>query len=244
MTTFIIENSYYGILSAVFYSYLNKIRPQNVVSKTHQTGFLERYIEIPLNEEHANRVDNKLREILSPLNYKYLTNSMRSNNEDKHFIIFKYALKIIDSKKDVTNNFACEDIFIYNRLISPIFLEVHRFLGFIRFQKTTDGIYYSAFKPDNDIAELILPHFIKRFKSMPFILHDLNHDVIIGYNDGKYKVVKEKLPMLEVKSDDVSKLFKKYYQTIYIPERKNLKQMLNYMPKRYHKYMPEKNELI
>ena len=244
MITFIIENSYNGILSAIFYSYSNKIKPQNIVTETHQIGFFEKFITIQTNIENANRVDDKIHNILSPLNYKHLLNAIKSNNENKHFIIFKYIVKIFDSKKDVSNNFSDEDIFLYNRLVSPIFLEVHRFLGFIRFQKTADGIYYSAFNPDNDIAELILPHFIKRYKSMPFILHDIKHDIIIGYNNGKYKVVKEKIPIMKANGDEVSKLFKKYYQAIYIPERKNLKQMLNYMPKRYHKFMPEKNELL
>lgn len=244
MTTFIIENSYNGILSAIFYSYLNKIKPDNVVSFHHQIGFYEKFISVPTNIENANRVDNKLQSILSPLNYKYLINAVRSNNENKHFIIFNYVRRIIDAKRDISNNFSNEDIFLYNRLVSPIFLEAHRFLGFIRFQKTKDGIYYSAFKPDNDIAELILPHFIKRYKTMPFILHDLKHDKIIGYNDGRYKIVEEKMPKLKISNDDISKLFKKYYQTIYIPERKNLKQMLNYMPKRYHAFIVEKNELL
>ena len=78
---------------------------------------------------------------------------------------------------------------------------------------------------------------------MPFIIHDLNHNVISAYNNGKSKTVYQSLEPMNI-SDEFEKLFKTYYDTIFIKERQNEKCMLNFMPKRYHKNMPEKNELI
>ena len=49
---------------------------------------------------------------------------------------------------------------------------------------------------------------------MPFILHDIKHDVVIGYNGNEYKVVNEKIPKLKIDNDDIPKLFKAYYQTV------------------------------
>lgn len=244
MKTFIIDNSYYGVLSAVFYSFKNSDFPSFVTDDNYQTQIGETFIEIPINEENASRVDKRLKSLLKTNNYTWLKNAHKSGTIDKLNVIFNYIVHILKAQNDVTDNFSNPDIFRYYRLISALSLEVHRFLGFIRFTKTEQGIFYACFSPDNDIAELILPHFISRFKSMAFILHDLKHDVIIGYNGKEYKVVKQKIPKLKVDGDDIPKLFKEYYQTVKLKDRLKLKQMTGYMPRRYHKYMPEKNELL
>lgn len=244
MKTFIIKPTYFGILSAVFYAYFNKDFPTFVTDDNHQLSIGETFIEIPENLDNASRVDKRLKSILSKNNYKWLTRAIKSGNQDKLIVIFNYILQVLNAQKDVTDNFSNEHIFRYYRLISALSLEVYRFLGFIRFSKTTNGIYYACFSPDNDIATLILPHFISRFKSMPFILHDIKHDTIIGYNGKNYKVVNEKIPELKIDSDDIPKLFKAYYQTVKLDGRTKLKLMHGFMPRRYHKHLPEKNQLL
>ncbi len=43
---------------------------------------------------------------------------------------------------------------------------------------------------------------------------------------------------------EFQRLFKEYYQHIAIQERKNTKLMLNFMPRRYHKNLLERDELL
>ncbi len=244
MKTFIVKSTYFGILSGVFYAFKNKEFPSQITDDNYQLSIGESYMEIPENTNDASRVDKRLKSILSTNNYKWLTRAIKSGNQDKLKIIFNYIIEILKVQKDITDNFSNTHIFRYYRLISALSLEVHRFLGFIRFSKTDNGIYYACFSPDNDIGELILPHFISRYKSMPFILHDIKHNVIIGYNGKEYKVINKKIPKLKIDGDDIPKLFKTYYQTVKLEDRFKLKQMAGFMPRRYHKFMPEKNELL
>ena len=244
MKTFIVKPTYFGILSSVFYAFLNKDFPSNITDNNYQISIGETFIEIPENLDDASRVDKRLKGVLSSNNYNWLTRAIKSGNEDKLSVIFNYVIEILKVQKDITDNFSNQHIFRYYRLISALSLEVHRFLGFIRFTKTDEGIYYACFSPDNDIGTLILPHFIARYKAMPFILHDIKHDVVIGYNGNEYKVVNQKISKLKIDSDDIPKLFKAYYQTVKLEDRKKLKTMAGFMPRRYHKFMPEKNELL
>ena len=244
MKTFIIKPTYFGILSGVFYAFYNKDFPTAVTDDNYQTSIGESFLEIEENLDNASRVDKRLKAILSSNNYRWLTRAIKSGNDDKLSVIFNYVIEVLKAQNDVTDNFSNAHIFRYYRLISALSLEVHRFLGFIRFTKTDAGIYYACFSPDNDISTLILPHFIARFKSMPFILHDIKHDVVIGYNGQEYKVVNEKVPKLKIDGDDVPKLFKAYYQTVKLEDRTKLKTMAGFMPRRHHKFMPEKNELL
>ena len=78
---------------------------------------------------------------------------------------------------------------------------------------------------------------------MKFVLHDENHNVLSAY-DGKHSKTVKAYFKLNQKLDSLGKLFKTYCESVTIKERKNLKLMKNYMPKRYHINAPEKDELL
>lgn len=240
---YLTDGSIDGILTAVFNSYLIKKFPSAISDGNVQLELGEDLIEVITDLTKAQRVFNKLRVILPEKELEKIFIAIRSGDSAKHTLIFNYIVKTINESKCIADKFIDKDVFYFDKLVSRVQLEAHRFKGFIRFDKTENEIYYAKYFPDNDINTLILPHFISRYKTMPFILHDLNHNVISAYFNGKSKTVREKLEPLNV-NDDFSKLFKTYYDTIFIKERANEKLMNNFMPRRYHKYMPEKNELL
>lgn len=241
MIKYLIDDSYEGLLTAVYYAYKSKENVQEVVSYTAQLSLLDQIKKVPLEYDLATKVDNKLKKIMSLNSYRELKLSLRSGEKDKLTIIFKYVIYTIDSESDVSKNFLNKWVLKFSELIYKIKHEIHRYTGFIRFQKTVEGIYYANFLPDNNICDLLLPHFIKRYNSMPMILHDLKYDVLSAYNGKESKIVNKKLPPLKV-DDSVIELFKKYYKSVNIESRRNLKLQRNYMPKRYAKFMPETHD--
>ena len=243
MIKYIIENSYSGLLTAVFNKYKDNDSEIEIISNISNYSFLDSIKSIKCDTQKALRVDNKLKTILKPINYKGIKTALKSGCEDKYTIIFNYICEVINVESDVTDNFNNSNVFKYNELLSKIKLEVHRFTGFIRFNLLKNDIYYAKFNPDNDICELLLPHFIKRFPLMKFVLHDENHNVLSAY-DGKHSKTVKAYFKLNQKLDSLGKLFKTYCESVSIKERKNLKLMKNYMPKRYHINAPEKDELL
>ena len=81
---------------------------------------------------------------------------------------------------------------------------------------------------------------------MPFITHDEKRDVFACYNDNKKTVFtsNEGAKLFKNVNDNFSKLFKRYYETVNIKQRKNLKTMRNFLPTKYHSNLPERNELL
>ncbi len=240
---YLIDGTIDGILTAVFNSYLIKKFPSAVTDGDVQLELLEEVISVKTEPEKAERVFNKLYKILPKRELERIFIAIRSGDSAKHTVIFNYIVKTIDAGKSIYDKLTDKDVFNFDKLVSRVELEVHRFKGFIRFSKAENGIYYAKYFPDSDINTMILPHFVSRFKNMPFILHDLNHDVLSAYCDGKTKTVRQKVDELTI-ADEFSKLFKTYYDSVFIKERANERLMRTYMPKRYHKYMPEKNELL
>lgn len=81
---------------------------------------------------------------------------------------------------------------------------------------------------------------------MPFVIHDTKRNVFAMHNGNKNAVVtsNENKDFFTLGKDEFTALWKKYYDTVNIKERKNIRLMENYMPKRYHKNLPEKDKLL
>ena len=240
---YLVDGSIDGIYTAIFNSYLTKKFPSALSSGDIQLEINEEVIEITTDKNKADRVFNKVSFILPKKEIERVYVGIKSGDPAKHTVIFNYLVKTIDENRCIFDKLNDKAVFNFDRLVSQVQLEAHRFKGFLRFSKMENGVYYAKYYPDSDINSLILPHFISRYKQMPFIIHDLNHNVISAYANGKSKTVTKEVNCLNVQ-DEFKKLFKTYYDSIFIKERKNEKLMKNYMPKRYHKYLPEKDELL
>ncbi|MBR2323136.1 MAG: TIGR03915 family putative DNA repair protein [Clostridia bacterium] len=239
---YLIDGSVDGIFTALYNAYQTKTFPTAVVNGDIQLDLCDETVEIQTNKSKADKVFRKLKTILLHGELDKIYTALKSGDECKYTVIFNYLKKTVNENKCISDKFSDTDVFNFDKLVSRVLLEAHRFKGFIRFSKTESGIYYAKYFPDNDVNTLILPHFISRYKSMPFIIHDINHDVISAHFNGKTKTVYKKINPLYVK-DEFQSLFKTYYDTVYIKERKNERLMKNFMPKRYHKNLPEKDEL-
>ncbi len=242
MKFYITDCTFNGILTAVYKSFKNKSEDLLSTKLNYQPSFFYNQEEVVTDEKKAEYIKNALIKI-SAKTFKELEIAFKSDDASKDSTIYKCALKTLNNQKNLLENFKDVDFFNLNKLTSAVKLEAHRFTGFIRFSKTKDGVFYSKFEPTNDIIDTILPHFKQRFYNMPFVLHDVKRGVMIASYKKQTKKVFNCYKAINL-SDEYAKLFKTYYDTIFIKQRQNLKQMLNYMPKKYHKNLVEKNELL
>ena len=240
---YLVENTYFGLLSAVYKFYTEKPTNLKVYNNFSQLSFIDDAIIVETDEEKANRIDKRLKSLLKRSNYYDIKVALKSGNANAIDIIFNYICEILNAQQDISDNYNNNYVFSFSEILLKVKKEIHHLKGFIRFSKLENGIYYAFYKPDNDIIEMILPHFISRYKSMPFILHDITFNKLCAYNGKEYKIVNKKIAPLKVK-DDYNKLFKTYYESVNISSRKNVKTMKNFMPKRYHVSMPERDELL
>lgn len=235
-----------GLYSAIFYAYEKKIFPDGVFCGNEQISFTDTAIKITPDEQKALRVKKCLYGSRTKRAASDIAVAIKNGESDKLTIIFNYAKLVIDNKnKDISSNFANNCVLAFADLIRRVFNEVHRFKGFLRFEQSAKGFLYAHYRPDNDITAYLMPHFFARLNELPFIIHDVKRNVI-GMSDGKsYKTFYAKDLTVTVFISEEEKNFKAlwrtYYDSVNVKERKNLKQMLNYMPARYHADLPEKN---
>lgn len=247
MIYFITSDNETGLYSAIFYAYEKKIFPDKVICGDEQISFTDTAVGIIADEQKAARVKKCLYACKTKRAACDIAVALKSGEQEKTTIIFNYAKLVIDNKmRDISNNFANNYVFKFNDIVRRVFTEVHRFKGFLRFEQSDKDFLYAHYRPDNDITAFLMPHFFARLNSLPFLIHDVKRNVI-GMSNGKSckTFCAEDLSVtiyLSEEEKNFKSLWRTYYNSVNIKERKNLKQMLNYMPARYHADLPEKNE--
>ncbi len=167
---------------------------------------------------------------------------LRSGMPDRDAVALAY-FKLIAARGGPVRKMLAEDAVIAaQECMRRVSFEVHRFHGFVRFLESASGALYAPISPDNDICDLLVPHFRARLPQYPFVIHDVKRKKAAVYDgDHAFLAPLERAEIvLSASEDDWQKLWRKYYQSVNIPSRERLKQMRGYMPVRYWKFMPEK----
>lgn len=169
---------------------------------------------------------------------------LRRDSPHKEMVALRYLRRIVQERAPVRDRRADPDVSAALDERSKVTLETHRFTGFLRFMEGANGVWYAPFSPDNDILELLLPHFLRRLGAQPFVIHDVRRRKAALWN-GKECVIAQTQDKVEVtlspEEDDFQALWRQYYESVNIAQRPHERQMKGYMPVRYWKFMPEKN---
>lgn len=246
MTTYFFDGTKNGLLTCIFESFYEKRIPDDVTTECVQCGLLDEIVTIKTDNEKAERVYKCLKNCKT----KYLVSdfnlTFRSGEKKRFKVLFDYLNVALSNKNiDVSKAFALPEIQAFTDLKNRIYTETHRFKGFLRFMETEKGFYYACYEPDNDITELLVPHFTARLQS-PFIIHDIKRNILALCDGKRYKILNggdNGVTVFMSESEEIFlDLWQQYYKSINIEERKNLRQMRNYMPERYWKNLSEKQE--
>ncbi len=247
MTIFLAEKSFTGLCSALFYSFTEGIMPDRVFEcgKVSQ-NLTDSYTVIENDEEKAERVAKALKRYCGRETFNYIGVCLLSCDNNALKTAFDFAYLTLRERKSVIDRLALKAVSDFLFTVKTVLNEKHRFTGFIRFKETARGILYAPYSPDNDITELLCPHFVKRLSDVPFIIHDVKRNVA-GVSDGRrFTIMKtENQAVLDLSKDEKEweNLWKEYYKAVNIKERKNRKQQNNLMPMRYRKFLPETYEV-
>ena len=246
MTTYFFDGTKNGLLTCIFESFYDRRIPDDVTTECVQCGLLDEIVTIKTDNEKAERVYKCLKNCKT----KYLVSdfnlTFRSGEKKRFKVLFDYLNVAISNKNiDISKAFALPEIQAFTDLKNRIYTETHRFKGFLRFMETEKGFYYACYEPDNDITELLVPHFTARLQS-PFIIHDIKRNILALCDGKRYKILNggdNGVTVFMSESEEIFlDLWQQYYKSINIKERKNLRQMRNYMPERYWKNLSEKQE--
>ena len=244
-----------GLLTAVFEAFSLHEEPEQLLKEGDALPlFCDYNYQVTTDEEKARRVWTGLEKRLSREAMKLISVSWLSELQELNTPLFLYICKVF-RQGDISRNFADPDVLTVTNIARRVLHEQLRMKQFIRFQKAKDGTYLAVVAPDHNVLPLITDHFSDRFNDQPWLIYDARRHYGFHY-DGQqviritfedegavpFDLTNGKLQTDVLSSDDqlLQDLWRTYFKAICIKERMNPRKQLKDMPRRYWKYMTEK----
>lgn len=239
MDIFVCDGSPQCFLTAVFDGYNKNCR---ITSEADlQIGLGDEFISVRADGEKCRRVLDGVLKYDKEAAEDILL-ALRSCNPDKEQIIFGYIKLLMQSKGRIRRNYNLPEIVKFNDVLYKVTGETHRIKGLLRFMECESGALYAPYSPDNDITELLMPHFAARLSAQKFAIHDVKRKKAGLYNGGEWIMCAAGDAEISLSDSQIEfeNLWKKYYKSVNIESRPHEKQMKGSMPVRYWKFLPEK----
>lgn len=256
MLVYTFDKSFDGLLTAVFDSYALHQQPEMLVGEGGVLPlFTEEVHQVVTADDKAQRVWRGLEKLLSGPALRLIMASWHSELEELNTPLFHYLYKVFQQQKDLSRNFADPDVLAVTNIARKVAHEQLRMKQFMRFQKAKDGTYLGVVSPDHDVLPLVIDHFRDRFRDQPWLMYDAKrhygfyHDtqsvVRVTFEDESqvpFDLANGQLNETVLSENDklFQDLWRTYFKAICIKERLNPKKQLGDMPRRYWKYMTEK----
>ena len=258
MVVYTFDGTMEGLLSAVFDAYALRQQPEALLKEGDVLPLFCDYVyRVSTDDEKARRVWTGLEKQLPRDAMKLISVSWLSELPELCQPLFNYVYKVFQ-KGDITKNFADLDVLAVTNIARRVLHEQLRMKQFIRFQKAKDGTYLAVVGPDHNVLPLVIDHFQDRFNDQPWLIYDARRHYGFHY-DGRevIRITFENEAAVpfdlrngrlddEVLSDNdrlLQDLWRTYFKAICIKERMNPRKQLNDMPRRYWKYMTEKQSM-
>ena len=119
--------------------------------------------------------------------------------------------------------------------------EAHLLKGFVRFSDLS-GVLGSEIEPKNRVLPILRSHFCSRYYNETFFIYDRTHREVLLYASGKSMIMpRYHFEMAPPDAEEASYrlLWKRFYDTVAIKERKNPRCRMTNMPKRFWSTMTE-----
>ena len=252
MTIFHYDKTFEGLLTAVFDAYNRKTFPDRLLAIDEpEPLFVDEQFTVVSDEEKSKRVWKGLTKKLQHNTCNMITYAWLSELPGSDELIFRYIRKTFDNKQSIETNFADDDVMQLKKLAQKVNHERHRLIELVRFQKAADDIYFAPVSPDHTSLPLTLDHFTDRFADQKWVIYDTRRNYGYYYDlktvtemtlDSTDLFPKGKLDEKLMAEDEklYQELWKGYFKAMTIKERINLKLQRQHLPKRYWKYLTEK----
>ena len=240
---YLYDGTFDSLLNLINYLFRNKIKPLNIKDSFYVPSLLEKtyYPTLKLDIKLSSRIIDKIGyKAFMTICHTYL-----SNDENKELYIYDFLLNSLKYKTNIIYMRNLDSVNKCLKLSSYVTREAHRLKGFVRFHSLDNGALCAFIEPENDVLIMLSNHFKNRLRNEYWIIVDKKRKILSYYDKNNFYIMNEDMfnYKLELKEDNIEDLWKEFYKTIGIKERKNDRCRMNFMPKKYWKYIVEvKNE--
>jgi len=252
MLEYLYDGTFMGLLSAIFHAFKRKETPDVILRPQGQRLLFARTYEVETDESLSLRVWNGIMRVGGNPTCEQLFHAYLSLNADMEMLILDYTKELFFRKRPIITDLGNKTVLQIHKLDRKVVRESHRSLMFIRFERAADGTYFAPFAPKYDVLPLVTGHFKHRFADQQWLIYDTLRNYGFFYDCKNLEQVSIQNPTFtkqsgnlrngleHIEEDNYQELWRTYFRSIAIAERKNPTLQRNFMPKRFWKYLTEK----
>jgi probable DNA metabolism protein len=248
MTVVAYDGSFAGLFTAVFEIYEYKILEPNIVREAVANGSLfGSFHTVITDEAKAARVYSKLQSVISAKTCKQLYDVYLSELKDIDNVLFRYIQYALRSKFVIENDYSNADVLLIQQTSRKVHREKHRMEAFVRFKLTQDNLYYATIQPDYNVLPLICKHFKDRYADQRWLIYDVQRKYGLYYDMQTVEEVQLNFSeavgvdgIFDEQEELYQQLWQVYFSNVNIKARKNMKLHIQHVPKRYWRWLVEK----
>lgn len=264
------EDSMEGIFTSVYEGWRWALRGKCVeisVREPECPDFFTTVIPVLSDSEKAGKVLRTVQGKLGAVVYEAVCYAAVSTHPQKGTLVFQVLWQALSGRRydrRIMENLADPNINLVSKIRIRVWHELHRYYGFVRFQEIGDSVLFSRITPENDILEMLAPHFENRFPNENWMIYDERRQKALLHPKGgpctvrKHGVLQESNTELSyeraggnwtrndteglVTKDEYEELWRSFCKSITIQERRNPGLQQQLLPLKFRSNMPEFQE--
>ncbi|NTU97850.1 MAG: DNA metabolism protein [Chlorobiaceae bacterium] len=242
MNRYLYDGTAEGLLSAVARILSEEADPDQVTLAERENTFFEEGIYLATDTAAAEEFFSRLQQQAAEAVYTfyYFTMTEREGMETSMLRYLALAMQHGNKVNGYLTHTAVKEIVTVSRKAGR---ELHRMKGLLRFEKLRDGAYLAKMEPDNNIIHPLALHFSKRLRAEDWFIYDVRRRTAARWHRGTLSlgaIEQFTAPQMSEEEQAVQELWKTFFGTIAIPERRNPRLQKSNMPMKYWKYLTEK----
>lgn len=233
------DGTFSGFLCCVFESYAHKEFP---IAFSGDEEYLSLYpVRVIITQRtHSQRVYDGLARLSAPA-LKVLRRAWLTCLEDKELRLYAFIRKLFAQGPGFMHSRADETFYPIACALRHMNGELEKLRGFVRFSDY-NGVWGGEIEPKNRVLPLLAPHFCSRMADQAFFLYDRTHHELLLYARGQRRIVPVDGLQLELPGQQELQyraLWKQFFESVSIQERRNPRCQNGFLPKRYRSVMTE-----
>lgn len=248
----IYDGSFDGFLTTVFYVFEHNIESVYIQNEyVVQNQLFSENETIITDKIKANRVWKGIQSSVSKRSSFQIYYAFLSEKHEVELIILDYLRHVFSKHTKAYQDYSHPSVLKIAQIAKMVGREKHRMEAFVRFRLTKDTVYFASIEPDFNVLPLILKHFKRRYADQKWIIYDMQRHYGLYYDLKTVEIVNLDLPeqfdvtktdhdFFNSKEFDFQKLWQDYFKSTNIKSRINMKLHIKHVPKRYWKYLSEK----
>ena len=247
-TVFLCGEEFEDIMSGIYDAWTSRLGHDKVKlesEKNWQPRLFCQYRRVETDLAKVQKVVKAVRERISEEAFQMVYEAALSMRADRADRIYRFLIYGFHYRSKVVDMLQIPAVFDIFDMLRHLKNEAHLLTGFVRFSQAGPALV-STIGPKNDVMVLLARHFADRLSGENWLIYDEKRNKAAIHQKGRgWWIVRDgngqlKEQLRKVAEGDIyADLWKCFFNSIAIAERKNPICQRSFLPLRYRKYMTE-----